>query len=125
MKSCLSTQLDFDEWAELAARDPQGFETLRQETIDAAIDRARSTQQRRRLQGLQWRIDMVRQQAKTPLAACVHMYDMMWDKVLGDEGMLEMMQPFRSGPAAPQAVSSDSRLRPASPRRAQIIPFPG
>ena len=125
MKSSLSTQLGFDEWAELAARDPQGFEELRQEAIDAAIDRARGTQQRRRLQGLQWRIDMVRQQAKTPLAACVHMYDMMWDKVLGDDGMLEMMQPFRSEPPAPQAHSSDRRTQPVSPRRATIIPFPG
>jgi len=122
MNSSLTPQFGFDDWAELAARDPQGFEALRQQTIDAVIEKAQSTRQRRRLQGLQWRIDMVRRQAKTPLAACVHMYGMMWDKVLGDDGMLEVMQPFRS---LPPAAAGSQPLPPAAASTARIIPFPG
>jgi hypothetical protein len=121
MNSSLTPQFGFDDWAELAARDPQGFEELRQQTIDAVIDRAQTARQRRRLEGLQWRIDMVRQQAKTPLAACVHMYSMMWDKVLGEDGMLEVMEPFRS----PQTTTTRTQpLPPATLSTARIIPFP-
>jgi hypothetical protein len=122
MNSSLTPQFGFDDWAELAARDPQEFEALRQQTIDAVIERAQTARQRRRLQGLQWRIDMVRQQAKTPLAACVHMYSMMWDKVLGEDGMLEVMEPFRSV----RANTASAAPPPATGRqRAQVIPFPG
>jgi hypothetical protein len=69
---------DFDRWADLAQQDPAVFERLRQLTVELAILK-HSRRNRERLQGLQWRIDRVREQARTPMAACVHLSDLMWD----------------------------------------------
>lgn len=70
--------IDFDYWLQLAQDDPVGFESLRTETLESHISRASDAQQNR-LRCLQWRIDRVRDNAKTPLAACISISDMMWD----------------------------------------------
>ena len=69
---------DFDYWLELAQSSPDGFETMRSEYIEAFIVQAPESMQHR-LRCLQWRIDMAREQAKTPLAACIKISGMMWD----------------------------------------------
>ncbi len=78
MKQVELPQFDFDHWAELARDDPAVFEQLRQLTLDLAILK-RSRRNRERLQGLQWRIDRLREQSRTPMAACVNLSNMMWD----------------------------------------------
>ncbi|NIR28135.1 MAG: DUF3135 domain-containing protein [Gammaproteobacteria bacterium] len=93
-------QFDFDQWAALAEADPVAFERHRAETIDRAIRRA-APRRRQRLRGLQWRIDTVRRQARTPLAACIRLSDMMWASVLGPEGLLERLEGGRQAPARP------------------------
>jgi hypothetical protein len=86
-----ANHLTFDAWVELAHSDPAEFELQRSRVLQQAIERARRPEQRQRLQGLQWRIDKIRECSKTPMAACVRMYDMMWDSVLGDNGMLDIL----------------------------------
>jgi len=73
---------DFDSWARLAKESPALFEVKRQATIEAFIASAPVNRQRR-LRGLQFQIDMERQRAKTPLAACVRVYQMMLDSFHG------------------------------------------
>ncbi len=83
---------DFDQWfddmVELARNDPQAFEDLRKRMVDEVIDEA-PEENRRRLVGLQWRVDQERKLAKNPLAACIRISDLMWDSVTGDGGLLE------------------------------------
>ncbi len=70
---------DFDQWATLARTHPEAFEELRRLTVELAILK-RSRRNRERLKGLQWRIDRVREAAGSPLAACLRISQLMWDR---------------------------------------------
>lgn len=70
----------FDALVELAARDPDGLEQLRHAMIEDIITRASHTQ-RRRLEGLQFTIDMERRRAKNPVQSCMRMTQLMYDRV--------------------------------------------
>lgn len=85
------THFDFDYWRKLAVEDPQGFEAARRDALMAIISRAGEHRQQR-LQGLQWQIDRIRDTAANPMAACVKISSMMWDKMLGDGGLLESLR---------------------------------
>ena len=61
----------------MARHNPEGLERLRRSLTDAVIASAGSEATRRRLQGLQFRIDMERQRSGTPLAACIRISEMM------------------------------------------------
>ena len=82
---------DFDAWAELARNNPQAFELKRTSTIEAVIDNA-PDRNRQQLRRIQWKLDRIRETAATPLAACLRMQEMMWQSVLGDDGLLERLQ---------------------------------
>jgi hypothetical protein len=71
---------DFEVWAALARDDPEKFERQRREAIDALI--ASSPANRRRLEGVQFRIDMERKLAHSALKACLRVSEMMWDTFL-------------------------------------------
>lgn len=78
MAKIQSNHIDFDYWRQLAEDDPERFENLRSETLETCINRASNAQQPR-LRCLQWRIDRMRDKAKTPMAACISISGMMWD----------------------------------------------
>ncbi len=84
----VSPAFDFDEWERLARTDPDAFEERRRLAIEELISRA-SEDRRQRLRGLQFRVDMERQRAPTPMAACLRLYTMMWDSVIGPDGLQE------------------------------------
>ena len=69
-------QFDFDAWARLARRDPAEFEAQRTRMIERIIASA-DEDQRRRLRGLQFRIDMERRRARNPTDACIRLNRMM------------------------------------------------
>lgn len=94
-----SHAIDFDDWSQLAARDPDGFERRRSEVLEEFIQQAPENR-RLRLRRLQWRIDRARERAPTPLAACVKISQMMWDSLAGDDGLLEAMEGLRGRPPA-------------------------
>lgn len=71
---------DFDTWAHLAKHDKDEFERRRKAAIEELIASAPASSQQR-LRGLQFRIDMERRRAVTPLGACVRISEMMWDSV--------------------------------------------
>ncbi len=69
-------QFDFDAWTRLARRDPAAFEVQRTRMIERIIESA-DDDQRRRLRGLQFRIDMERRRARNPMDACMRLNRMM------------------------------------------------
>ena len=70
--------MDFDIWMNLAKNDPRQFESMRMEAIDEMIDSAPAERQIQ-LRRLQWRIDMTRERAGSPMAATIAISKMMWD----------------------------------------------
>ena len=67
---------DFDVWAMLAKTAPDDFEQRRRAVVESQIS---SSDNVRRLRGLQWRIDIERERAHTPLKSCLRLSIMMWD----------------------------------------------
>lgn len=102
---------DFKAWAELAQNDPAGFEAAREAAVAALLAQA-PTRYRKRLEGLQWRIDRIREQADNPMAACVKLSRLMWDNVLGPSGLVEHIR---------QLNESGSPIKPGP--SAQVLPF--
>jgi hypothetical protein len=52
---------------------------------------------------LQWRIDRERDLSKNPMAACIKLSQMMWDAVLGEQGLLETIKGARLEPLTGRA----------------------
>jgi len=109
--NCHSPSFDFDSWAALARNNPQLFEIHRKSIIDRAISQA-SPRRQKRLRCLQWQLDQIRNTSRTPLAACLRMQHMLWEKLASDDGLLAALQGTASVPR---------------PRRqnATILPFRG
>jgi len=72
---------DFDLLALLAKDDPDAFEVLREKICQQVIDRA-PEHAKKRLQGLQFKVDMERQRSRTNVQACVRISDMMRSALL-------------------------------------------
>lgn len=109
---------DFDEWARLARTDPFAFEARRLAIIESYLRQFPPPDQRR-LRGLQFRIDMERRRARTPMAACLRLSAMMWDSLLGAHGLRNALEQPRGLHCTPTAA------RPATARTtsARILPF--
>lgn len=101
-----SDGFDFDQWAILAHTDPEAFELKRINTIEAVISDAPARCQMQ-LRRLQWKLDRIRETTPTPLAACVRMQEMMWDSVLGDDGLLARL---RQLPARDESGRDTARI---------------
>lgn len=102
---------DFDAWKALAERDPGAFEVQRAAVIGAYIGQL-PADRRRRLAGLQWRIDVQRRKYRHPMAACRWLYDLMWESCAGREGLRAVIDGV--------AVADVDAHRPPS---AMVLPF--
>lgn len=87
----IDTNFNFDEWAKLAKEDPDAFENKRQQMLQDVIDKS-APEIKRRMQGLQWQIDQIRSTSANPMASCLKISQMMWDKTIGEGGLVEHMQ---------------------------------
>lgn len=67
----------FDVLVDMARNDPDRLEKLRQRLTRHVIDGATSEDKRRRLEGLQFRVDMERRKAGSHLAATIRISEMM------------------------------------------------
>jgi len=115
---------DFEEWASLAKTDPQAFEARRQEEIARLIAQA-SPRMQTRLSGLQWKIDMERQRASNPMSSCMRIFDLMWDSVYGERGLLEALHGLEGQPLAERAPADVLNLRKPHPgRQGDKLPYP-
>ena len=103
--------INFEYWANLASTDPQKFEQLRQDKISAFIEKASSHRQKR-LRGLQWRIDLIREQHKdSATAACLAISELMWETF---EQLAELLQ----------SQTENGLSAPTPPMQMNILPFP-
>lgn len=106
MKALAAGNLDFNEWMDLASRDPAAFEARRRAAVEEVIEHS-PRGRREQLRRLQWRIDKVRERSQNPLAGCLSLYGMMWDSLLGDGGLAEVLNEFNGrSPAARTKVSA-------------------
>ncbi len=85
------SDFDFEQWSTLAKKEPQRFEELRQQAIDKILHSS-PEKLKKRMQGLQWQIDQIRNTSKTPISACIKISSMMWENVLGEEGLVESIE---------------------------------
>lgn len=67
----------FDVMLDLARNDPDQLEALRKQLTSEVINGATGEARKRRLEGLQFRVDMERRRAATPLAATIRISEMM------------------------------------------------
>jgi len=108
-----NSKFDFHEWARLAREDPEKFEAMRRDMIDEVIESA-SPGLKHRMVGLQWQIDQICLTSANPMASCVRISKMMWDSVLGENGLIDNMEQLG------QPVAVDSRQ---TGKGANIIEF--
>jgi len=71
----------FEVLAELGRRDPNALQALGRLLTDDVIKHAPRPASRRRLEGLKFRIEMERQRAPNPLAACARLSQMMFESL--------------------------------------------
>jgi len=81
---------EFEHWSQLAVTDPDAFEARRSHLIEDFISSV-PVERQARLRGLQWQIDQIRRTSRTPLASCIRISRMMWDSVLGEGGLHEVL----------------------------------
>jgi len=110
---------DFDEWSLLAKTDPSAFEARRLALIEDYLGQFPLPEQRR-LRGLQFRIDMERRRAHTPMAACLKLSAMMWDSLLGSQGLKVALDRLLTA-ESPNRPTRSARHRHTTPAR--ILPF--
>ncbi|WP_108125563.1 DUF3135 domain-containing protein [Saccharospirillum mangrovi] len=104
---------NFDTLMELANRDPDGLEHLRSSLIRDFIDQAPDNQ-RQRLQGLQFTIDMERRKAKNPVQSCMRMSQMMHERVTD---LCDSLNDFSTLTAVPPVTPSrPAKVIPLRPR---------
>jgi len=107
-----NSEFDFDAWASLAKEDPEAFENKRKQMLQDVIDNA-EPEIKRRMQGLQWQVDQIRSTSANPMASCLKISQMMWDKTIGEGGLVEHMEQL-SDP-----MHNQNKLRP--PKESAII----
>lgn len=78
----------FDDLKQLFECDPIAFDTLRKDLIETEINNTHSAN-RRRLRGIQFQINSIRQTSKNPLDCCVKIQRML------DEKLDELSSVFR------------------------------
>ena len=110
------TDFNFENWAKIAADDPEEFERLRKELLNNLIQNSPKEIQNR-MQGIQWQIDQIRQTSKTPMAACIKISSMMWDSVLGDNGLIDAIEKLQSTDTSPDSSDTENPIN--------VIHFPG
>lgn len=103
---------NFDEWAQLAKKDKAAFEQKRITALKQAInDCAKTDAELRMLNGLQFKIDMLRRKHKTPMAACVALSTMLMDHAY------RMVHPDT------EAIISAAKVAAKDTESCKIIPF--
>ena len=106
--------VDFDEMLALAQQDPASFEEKRLEYIEAFLDNI-PLEKQPRLRGLQWQVDQTRRLARTPMASCIAISNMMWDSLNRLNNQQRELVKLTTG----QARSSTEIERPI----ATVLPF--
>lgn len=114
----------FDVMLDLARNDPEQLEALRKRLTESVIAAADNDDRKRRLEGLQFRVDMERRRAATPLAATIKISEMMAQSLADLHRSLVTPIEEQVAERASVAAGSAKPLR-AEPAGARILPFSG
>ena len=98
---------DFDTLVDMAENDPERLEALRSAMVEHVIGGA-DVRRRRRLEGVQAQVDLIREGSPNALAACVRISRMMRDS-------LEEMRHVLSGTTASVEGAAS---------KGEVVPFP-
>lgn len=104
---------EFDQLREMAQKDPEGLERLRVQLCDQLIQSAPEAY-RRKLRGLQFRVDMERRRAKNPMAACIAISGMMHDSF---DRLRQVLNEAASSASSATASQADAATA------AKVLPF--
>lgn len=108
---------NFEEWAQLARQDQAAFERKRAAAIRQAIEEAASSERERRmLNGLQFKVDMMRRKHKTPMGACVAISAMLMEQVY-QLVTLDIDEIIRNASKVPVRHTETCKIIPFSPPR--------
>ena len=102
----------FDVLVDMARNEPDRLERLRRKLTEHVINNAESEEKRRRLEGLQFRVDMERRRAGSPLAATIRISEMMCHS-------LADLHKSMVTPLVEEDLESDQRSK------ADVLRFPG
>ena len=89
----------------MARNDPQRLESLRLELTNGVIDSAATEQKRKRLEGLQFRVDLERRRARSPLGATIRISEMMCHSLA--ELHRSMVTPLVADDSTPELKRAD------------------
>ncbi len=106
----------FEELVRMAKEEPDTFEAVRANAIQAVIESV-PVRRRTRLEGLQWRIDMVRQRSNSPLQACSKISNMMWESVVAPGGLHDTIEALRISHSHAEHEPSSAMVIPFAPRK--------
>lgn len=109
---------------DLARNDPEQLEVLRKRLTESVIAAADNEDRKRRLEGLQFRVDMERRRAATPLAATIKISEMMAQSLADLHRSLVTPIEDQVAERASVAAGAAKPLR-AEPSGARILPFSG
>jgi len=70
-------EFDFDDWAELARRDPAEFSRRRDQVVETVCEQLGGRSQPV-IAGICWRIDLERKRCTSPMQLCVKLSALMW-----------------------------------------------
>jgi len=104
--------LDFKQWSNMARQDADAFESMRLAAIEELIESA-PEKQKQRLRCLQWRIDQERRLSHSPLGACIQISQMMWETLMGEDGLIDHIQHLNTS-CKQERFSTKSRPQQAS-----------
>ncbi len=105
---------EFEVLVDLARNDPEGLEELRASLVGVVIKEARTPQQRQRLAGLQFRIDLERRRSTSPMGATIRISEM----------MCRSLADLHLSIVAPEELEADSDTIELQDVGATIVPFP-
>lgn len=112
----------FDVMLDLARNDPDQLEALRKRLTESVIAAADNDDRKRRLEGLQFRVDMERRRAATPLAATIKISEMMAQSLADLHRSLVTPIEEQAAERASIAAGSAGPVR-ADTHGARILPF--
>ena len=107
---------------DLARNDPEQLERLRKRLTESVIATAGCDDRKRRLEGLQFRVDMERRRAATPLAATIKISEMMAQSLADLHRSLVTPIEQQVAARASVAAGAPEPLR-ADSDGARILPF--
>ncbi|MGB3621990.1 DUF3135 domain-containing protein [Ketobacter sp. MCCC 1A13808] len=109
---------DFDQLKEMAENNPEQLEQLRIQLCEQVIQDA-PEKYRRKLRGLQFRLDMERRKAKSPMAACIAISGMMHDSF----DRLRLALNDATGKGRPFDLQGTSSALSSPAEHAKVLPF--